>query len=60
MEEFKYNLNEYKGKTVTYYKLSMSACKGRKKLYEKILYENANIFLDRKRENFNKKVIRKK
>jgi len=38
----------------------MSACKGRKKLYEKILYENANIFLDRKRENFNKKVIRKK
>lgn len=55
VEDFKYRIYEIQGKTTKYYKVSLSAAKGRKKLYEKILYEDSTIFLKRKRNNFNKK-----
>jgi hypothetical protein len=60
VEDFIYRIYEIEGKTTKYYKVSFSAGKGRRKLYEKILYENSTIFLKRKRNGFNKKRIKKK
>lgn len=50
VEDFIYTINECKGKTVNYWRLRIPIGKGRKKLMRKILYENANIFLKRKKE----------
>ena len=60
VEDFIYNIYEIEGKTTKYYKVNFSAGKGRRKLYEKILYEDSTIFLKRKRNNFNKKRVRKR
>lgn len=60
VENFSYRLNEIQGKTVKYYRLCLPTGKGRKKLYENILYENATIFLKRKRYGLYKKKIRRK
>lgn len=58
-EEFSYTLQEIDGKTTKYYRLRLPVGKGRKKLYEKILYYNATIFLHRKRYGLYKKRIRR-
>ena len=60
VEEFSYTFKEVEGKTVNYYRLRLPVGKGRKKLYEKILYDNATIFLSRKRYGLYKKRIRRK
>ena len=49
VEEFSYTLKEIEGKTVKYYRLRLPTGKGRKKLYESIIYDDATIFLKRKR-----------
>ena len=55
IEDFRYTLTEVQGKTVKYYRLRLPMGRGRRKLYEHILYDNATIFLKRKRNNFIKK-----
>ena len=55
IEDFSYTIREINGKTTKYYRLRLPIGKGRKKLYENILYNNANIFLERKRYGFYKK-----
>ena len=59
VEAFSYSLKEINGKTVKYYRVRLPVGKGRKKLYEKILYDNATIFLSRKRYGLYKKKIRR-
>lgn len=55
VENFKYTLKEIQGKTAKYYRLRLPTGRGRKWIYEHILYNDATIFLKRKRNNFNKK-----
>ena len=50
VERFTYSIYECNGKTTNYWRLRIPTGKGRKKLIKKILYEDATIFLNRKKE----------
>ena len=50
VESFTYSIYECNGKTTNYWRLRIPTGKGRRKLIKKILYEDATIFLNRKKE----------
>ncbi len=52
VDNFKYSIYKINGKTVTYYRVRLPMGSGRKNLYKKLLYENATIFLNRKKNKF--------
>ena len=52
IDNFKYSIYKINGKTVTYYRVRLPMGGGRKNLYKKLLYEDATIFLNRKKNKF--------
>lgn len=50
VESFLYKITEEKGKTTNFWRLRIPTGKGRRKLMEKILYEDSKIFLKRKKD----------